>query len=33
MGDTPAGPAGFTRYLMKSRFGAGRDFVVLDPDS
>ena len=24
MGDIPAGPAGFTRYLMKSKFGAGR---------
>ena len=27
MGDIPAGPAGFTRYLMKSTFGAGRDFA------
>ena len=33
MGDIPAGPAGFTRYLMKSKFGAGRDFAVLDPDT
>ena len=33
MGDIPAGPAGFTRYLMKSTFGAGRDFAVLDPDT
>ena len=32
-GDIPAGPAGFTRYLMKSKFGAGRDFAVLDPDT
>jgi uncharacterized protein YxjI len=29
----PAAPAGFTRYLMKSRFGAGRDFLVLDPQT
>ena len=33
MGDIPAGPAGFTRFLMKSKFGAGRDFAVLDPDT
>lgn len=31
MGDIPVAPAGFTRYLMKSTFGAGRDFAVLDP--
>lgn len=29
----PAAPAGFTRYLMKSAFGAGRDFAVLDPET
>ncbi len=23
-------PAGWTRYLMKSKFGVGRDFSVLD---
>ena len=33
MGDVPAAPTGFTRYLMKSKFGAGRDFAVLDPDT
>jgi len=33
MGDIPAGPAGFTRFLMKSKFGAGRDFAVLDPNT
>jgi uncharacterized protein YxjI len=27
----PPAPAGYTRYLMKSKFGAGRDFRVLDP--
>ena len=31
MGDIPAGPPGFTRFLMKSKFGAGRDFAVLHP--
>ena len=29
----PAAPAGFRRFLMKSAFGAGRDFQVLDPDT
>lgn len=29
----PPAPAGFTRYLMKSTFGAGRDFAVLDPET
>ena len=29
----PAAPTGFTRYLMKSTFGAGRDFAVLDPQT
>ena len=33
MGDIPAGPPGFTRFLMKSKFGAGRDFAVLDPNT
>ena len=33
MGDVPAAPTGFTRFLMKSKFGAGRDFAVLDPDN
>ena len=27
----PAAPAGYTRYLMKSKLGMGRDFRVLDP--
>ncbi len=27
----PPAPAGYTRLLMKSKFGAGRDFRVLDP--
>lgn len=27
----PPPPAGWTRYLVKSKFGAGRDFAVLDP--
>ena len=27
----PAAPDGFTRYLMKSTLGVGRDFAVLDP--
>jgi uncharacterized protein YxjI len=27
----PPAPEGFTRLLMKSKFGAGRDFRVLDP--
>ena len=29
----PPVPAGWTRYQMKSKFGAGRDFRVLDPDT
>ncbi len=29
----PPAPAGYTRFLMKSKFGAGRDFRVLDPDT
>lgn len=29
----PPAPAGYTRLLMKSTFGAGRDFRVLDPDT
>jgi uncharacterized protein YxjI len=29
----PPPPAGWTRYLVKSKFGAGRDFAVLDPDT
>jgi uncharacterized protein YxjI len=29
----PAVPPGFSRFLMKSKFGAGRDFLVLDPDT
>ena len=29
----PAVPPGFTRFLMKSKFGAGRDFLVLDPET
>ena len=29
----PAAPTGFTRYLMKSKLGAGRDFAVLDPQT
>ncbi len=28
---TEAVPAGFTRFLMKSTFGMGRDFAILDP--
>ena len=27
----PPPPEGWTRYLVKSKFGAGRDFAVLDP--
>ena len=27
----PAAPDGYRRFLMKSAFGAGRDFQVLDP--
>ena len=29
----PAVPHGYRRFLMKSKFGAGRDFTVLDPDT
>lgn len=29
----PPPPAGWSRYLVKARFGAGRDFAVLDPAS
>ena len=29
----PPAPAGYTRYLMKSKFGAGRDFRILDPQT
>ena len=29
----PASPAGFTRLLMKSKLGLGRDFQVLDPET
>jgi uncharacterized protein YxjI len=29
----PAAPPGFTRFLMKSTVGAGRDFRVLDPET
>ena len=29
----PPPPAGWTRYMVKSTFGAGRDFAVLDPDT
>jgi len=29
----PPPPEGYTRLLMKSKFGAGRDFAVLDPES
>ncbi len=28
---TEAPPTGFTRFLMKSKFGMGRDFAILDP--
>ena len=27
----PPAPAGWTRFLVKSKFGAGRDFAVSDP--
>lgn len=27
----PTPPAGWTRYLVKSKFGAGQDFAVLEP--
>lgn len=29
----PPPPAGWSRYLVKAKFGAGRDFAVLDPES
>ncbi len=29
----PAAPEGWTRFLVKSKFGAGRDFAVLDPET
>ncbi len=29
----PPAPPGFTRLVMKSKFGAGRDFRVLDPQT
>ena len=29
----PASPTGFTRLLMKSKLGLGRDFQVLDPET
>jgi len=29
----PAAPTGYTRLIMKSTFGAGRDFKVLDPQT
>lgn len=29
----PPAPAGWTRYLVKSKFGAGRDFRVLHPET
>ncbi len=29
----PPPPAGWTRFLVKSKFGAGRDFAVLDPET
>lgn len=29
----PPAPPGWTRYLVKSKFGAGRDFAALDPDT
>jgi len=29
----PPPPAGWTRFLVKSKFGAGRDFAVLGPDT
>ena len=29
----PPPPAGWSRYLVKSKFGAGRDFAVLDPET
>jgi uncharacterized protein YxjI len=29
----PPPPVGWNRYLVKSKFGAGRDFAVLDPET
>jgi uncharacterized protein YxjI len=29
----PPAPAGWTRFLVKSKFGAGRDFIVSDPQT
>jgi uncharacterized protein YxjI len=29
----PAGPAGFSRLVMKTKLGLGRDFQVLDPET
>lgn len=29
----PPAPEGYTRFVMKSKFGAGRDFLVVDPDT
>jgi uncharacterized protein YxjI len=29
----PPAPAGWSRFLVKSKFGAGRDFVVLEPET
>jgi uncharacterized protein YxjI len=29
----PPPSAGWSRFLVKSKFGAGRDFIVFDPDS
>lgn len=29
----PPAPDGYTRFLMKSKFGAGRDFRILDPQT
>jgi uncharacterized protein YxjI len=31
--ELPPPPAGWSRFLVKSKFGAGRDFAVLDPES
>jgi uncharacterized protein YxjI len=31
MAGVPPAPAGWSRFLVKSKFGAGRDFAVLDP--
>jgi uncharacterized protein YxjI len=33
MASLPPAPAGWSRFLVKSKFGAGRDFAVLDPDT